>query len=329
MKVINTAEVPAGERFAFWREASLKGPVPFDARCEPGLESEFGAQVKAGDFGPLRVTLMTTTPYSFHRTSKLIRQTDPESFKLTCAARGDGVITQEGRRADFRRGDLILADTSRPYQTELAPDITASQLVILWFPRVLLPLPHRDLRRLTAVRIPGDHGIGALSSQFLLQLAKHRDEFSPSQAARLSTLALDVLTAALASELEEQNALPPHTRRRALLAQIHTFIQANLGDPHLTPDTIAAAHHISVRYLHKLFQQDGHTVAGWIRQRRLERCRRDLADPLLAACPIGAVATRWGFASHAQFTRAFRHAYGMTPRQFREEQAGTTSTTVR
>lgn len=34
--------------------------------------------------------------------------------------------------------------------------------VLLRFSRRLLPLPARDLRRLTAVRIPGDRGIGAL-----------------------------------------------------------------------------------------------------------------------------------------------------------------------
>ncbi|MCG5220618.1 helix-turn-helix domain-containing protein [Streptosporangium soli] len=41
------------------------------------------------------------------------------------------------------------------------------------------------------------------------------------------------------------------------MAQIHAFILQNLGDAHLTPDAIAAAHHISVRYLHKLFHQEG------------------------------------------------------------------------
>ncbi|WP_432423217.1 hypothetical protein [Streptomyces pseudovenezuelae] len=52
------------------------------------------------------------------------------------------------------------------------------------------------------------------------------------------------------------------------MAQIQAFIRDNLGEPYLTPDAIAAAHHISPRYLHKLFQQHGHTVAGRLRERR-------------------------------------------------------------
>jgi transcriptional regulator GlxA family with amidase domain len=58
-------------------------------------------------------------------------------------------------------------------------------------------------------------------------------------------------------------------------------------------------------------------VAGWIRSRRLERCRRDLADPSLAAHPVAAIATRWGFASAADFSRAFRTAHGVPPAEYR------------
>jgi AraC-like DNA-binding protein len=185
-----------------------------------------------------------------------------------------------------------------------------SQLLLLRFPRSLLPLPARDLRRLSA-----------LSSQFLRQLAQRMGELSPSDTGRLSTLTLDVLIAALANALDVQSVVPPHTRQRALMARIHAFVQANLGDTRLTPDAIAAAHHISVRYLHKLFQHDGHTVAGWVRERRLEQCRRDLANPHLAARPINVIAARWGFTSAAHFSQAFRNAYGHSPREFRQQAA--------
>ncbi|MFC8202067.1 hypothetical protein ACFUTV_42815 [Streptomyces sp. NPDC057298] len=84
-------------------------------------------------------------------------------------------------------------------------------------------MPAQELRRLSAVTIPGGKGIGALSSQFLRQLASRMHELSPSDAARLSTLTLDLLTTALADALDTQDAVPPHIRRRALMAQIHAF----------------------------------------------------------------------------------------------------------
>ncbi|TDC36315.1 helix-turn-helix domain-containing protein, partial [Actinomadura sp. KC345] len=228
---------------------------------------------------------------------------------------------QDGRSADFDAGNLVLYDTSRPYLAELASDIPAGQMLVLRFPHSLLPLPARDLRRLTAVRLPCDQGVGALSSQFLLQLARHMDELSPSDTARLSTLALDLLTTALANAVDADSALAPHARQRALMAQIHAFIAEHLGDPHLTPAAVAAAHHISMRYLHKLFHHEGRTVAGWIRERRLDQCRRDLSDPRLTTRPISAIAARWGFTSPAHFSQTFRTAYGLSPRQFRRQYA--------
>jgi len=321
MEVVSTTEVPVEDGFDFWREVNSKLWVPYDLRRDPRWESGFRAQVGISEFGPVQATLITTTPHAVHRTPKLIRQADPGVFKLGCLVRGGGMITQDGRRTEFGVGDLILYDTSRPYLAEFAPDVPVSQLLLLRFPRSLLPLPPRDLRRLSAVRIPGAQGIGALSSQFLLQLARRMDELSPFDTARLSTLTIDVLTAALATALDSDGTVPATTRRRALTAQIHAFVRENLGDPHLTPDAIAAAHHISLRYLHKLFHEDGHTVAGWVRERRLEACRRDLANPDLGNRTINAIAARWGFTSPAHFSQAFRKAYGLSPRQFREQSA--------
>ncbi|MEU8386459.1 helix-turn-helix domain-containing protein [Streptosporangium sp. NPDC048865] len=95
--------------------------------------------------------------------------------------------------------------------------------------------------------------------------------------------------------------------------RVDAFVERHLGDPALTPDGIAAAHGISTRHLYTLFREEGRTVAAWIRERRLERCRRDLADPSLRDRSIHAIAARWGFTDKAHFSRAFRARYDMTP----------------
>ena len=319
MDVISTVDVPTGDRFGFWSEINAKLWVPYDLRCEPELAGKFVARVAISDFGPLQATVITTMPHSVRRTPRLIRQSDPEVFKVGCIVRGGSALTQDDRDSNLGVGDLVLFDTSRPYTAAFRPDVPVSELLLLRFPRSLLPLPSRDLRRVSGRRIPGARGIGALSSQFLLQLARRMAELSPSDTARLATLTLDVLIAALSDALDAEDAVPQHTRRRALTARIDAFIRDNLGDAHLTPDVIAAAHHISPRYLHKLFQQEGRTVGGWVRERRLERCRRDLADPRLAARPIKAIAARSGFTSPAHFSQAFRGRYGLSPTEFRQQ----------
>jgi AraC-like DNA-binding protein len=114
-----------------------------------------------------------------------------------------------------------------------------------------------------------------------------------------------------------QDGAVQDARRGGLMGRIHAFIDAHLGDPALTPATVAAAHHISLRYLHKLFEPEPQGVAGMIRQRRLERCRHDLLDPAQADRPVAGIAARWGFSSAAHFSRVFRDAYGLPPAEFR------------
>ncbi|CAM5589813.1 Helix-turn-helix domain-containing protein OS=Streptomyces alboniger OX=132473 GN=CP975_02665 PE=4 SV=1 [Streptomyces alboniger] len=82
---------------------------------------------------------------------------------------------------------------------------------------------------------------------------------------------------------------------------------------------IAAAHHISLSYLHQIFKEDtpGQTVAAWIRDQRLEGARRDLADPNLGSTPVHTIATRWGMVRASDFGRAFRSAYGVSPMEYR------------
>ncbi|MFF7653109.1 helix-turn-helix transcriptional regulator [Streptomyces sp. NPDC007983] len=71
-----------------------------------------------------------------------------------------------------------------------------------------------------------------------------------------------------------------------------------------------------MRYLHKLFQEQRTTVGRWIRQRRLEECRKELARGGRSSRTVAAVAQHWGFISPAHFSRVFRAAYGMSPREW-------------
>jgi AraC-like DNA-binding protein len=127
---------------------------------------------------------------------------------------------------------------------------------------------------------------------------------------------LDLLGTVLTERLD---TTPPDPDRahRALMLQITSFIEEHLGEADLAPAQIAAAHHISLRQLHKLFHASGTTVAGWIRQRRLERCGHDLRDPRWSGRPVAAIGARWGYPDPAHFSRLFKAAYGVGPRDYR------------
>lgn len=101
------------------------------------------------------------------------------------------------------------------------------------------------------------------------------------------------------------------------LAGLQTTIEQSLSDPGLSPARVAEAHGISTRQLHRVFKRAGTSFSAFVRERRLERCRGDLADPGLRALPMTEIAYRWGFSDSAHFSRCFRAAFGCTARDFR------------
>ena len=81
---------------------------------------------------------------------------------------------------------------------------------------------------------------------------------------------------------------------------------------------VAAGCFLSVRQVQRLFRAHGTTFGEWVRTRRLEAIRRDLADPALRTLPIARIAAAQGFGDPAHLARAFRAEFGESPRQWRQ-----------
>ncbi|MEY2875151.1 MAG: hypothetical protein RLZZ373_2522 [Pseudomonadota bacterium] len=107
-----------------------------------------------------------------------------------------------------------------------------------------------------------------------------------------------------------------HRAKANRFVQVLDYVDHELDDPALAPTSIAHRFGCSVRSLHALFAEHGTSVASEIRQRRLERCRDDLAG-MVRSDRIGELALRWGFSDAAQFSKLFRSKYGVSPRQYR------------
>jgi AraC-like DNA-binding protein len=103
----------------------------------------------------------------------------------------------------------------------------------------------------------------------------------------------------------------------AHLRRVERFVRANLADSDLSPQTIAERCGISVRYLHQLFESQGATVCGWLRQQRLLMCDESLRDPSNRKS-IAEIAYQWGFGDQGQFGRHYRAHFGCTPSDARE-----------
>jgi AraC-like DNA-binding protein len=289
-------------------------PVRLEGVPLPG--PDFRAEVVAGEIGPVHVARMSTSAGVCRRSARLARACDTESYQLDVLAEGEVTVEQDGRRARLVPGDMTLLDPGRPVRYVHS----ATRHVNVVFPRSMLAHRADAFDRLTAVRVPGHRGVGALLSTVARQLPECLDACDSAEAVRLGAAVVDLLAVALAARLDKPSVVSPEARQDVLVRRIHRYIEEHLGDPALAPATIAAAHHISLRYLHKLFQARGTTVGDWVRRRRLDRCRRDLLDPALRGRPVNAVGARWGFPTAAGFNRIFKAAYGRPPGEYRAGQ---------
>jgi acetamidase/formamidase/AraC-like DNA-binding protein len=107
----------------------------------------------------------------------------------------------------------------------------------------------------------------------------------------------------------------------ALLQRIYDTVERKLGDSDITPARVAQLEGISERYLQKLFEATGDNFTHYLRERRLQRCWSDLANPAEAHRSVSDIAFGCGFSDAAHFSRSFRDRFGLSPKAFRQQQA--------
>lgn len=314
--VFRSDDLPAADRFDCWRELVSRTHAPLELRS--AHRADFRASQRVLALGAVSVWPTTFQPVCFRRSPKLIRQSDPEGLHVSLPLSGALRTVRGEEEAEYGPDSLCVVDTSRTVDVHGGDGSLPHTGVGLEVPKALLPLPRNRLNHVTDLRLSAGEGFGALLRQLLTQLARGTDAYQPADGPRLGSVVVDLLSALFAQALEAENSLPPETRQQTLVLRIRAFVRDHLHDPSLTPGAIAAAHHISRSYLYRLFEHEEESISAWIRGQRLECARRDLAEPALGTTPIHAIAARWGFPRAADFTRAFRSAYGIPPRDYRQ-----------
>lgn len=294
-----------------WRDAVSRNLVPLEVL--PRENADFNASLHAVRVGQVQMSVISAEPHSIARSRQHVASDAPDFFQLTLQLTGQGVLTQKDRQARVGPGELVVYDTRRPFTYELDQSHTG---LVLMFPRTMLQLAEPDLARVTATTVPCQTGLGQVVLPFLHGLARQMAHLEARNMPRLAENVVDLVGTLLAEHADVDRTTgedgPGLLTERVLL-----HMEQRLADPGLSPEGIAAAHRISRRYLYKLLAARGYTVSGWIREQRLARCRRDLADPAMDHLPVGAIGGRWGFADPAHFSHAFKAAYGMSPRAAR------------
>ncbi|MEU6535349.1 helix-turn-helix transcriptional regulator [Streptomyces sp. NPDC047000] len=261
----------------------------------------------------------------------------PRTWHLVFATGGPLVLTRDPRPVRVERGSVVLQEPSGCFGLSAVTAAPPVRALILHVPETALALPGEVLHQMSGRPAPTGSGPAALLASFVCGLAAHVRSADARHTAWLGTAAVSLATVFLDSE-----TAPPHDKSHPrpgpavpavpgpvpgpvpsgtdlLVRDIKAYVEHHLHDPDLAPAAIAAAGHISLRYLHHLFRRDGQSVGAFLRERRLEHCKAELSDPAQAQRRVCEIARRWGFRDPAVFNRTFKSAYGVAPGTYRRQ----------
>jgi AraC-like DNA-binding protein len=221
---------------------------------------------------------------------------------------------QDGMDVPCRPGGFVVERSHLPYEFS-DPDTNA-----LWVLRVPASLMHQRLSipdRFASLGFDCSQGAGRLFVDMLRLVPETIEAIHPSGREALGRQLVDLLALTFDNDpriLESRHA----SVKQGHLQRIEHHLRRNLTSNRLSPQAVADACGLSVRYLHQLFQEKGLSMGQWVREQRLVRCDETLRDPR-SRRTIAEIAHFWGFGDQAQFSRHYKARFGRSPRDTRRQ----------
>lgn len=311
--VFDTGELMAGERADATCTAMQENSAPSTVRLED--PASVASLMEVWPYGQTSIFRSRMSGVQLVRTEKQVRRTPSPVLAIAVQETAVARHRQLGVTRLVVPGELMVVDFNSPYDYEWN---TFGSSRCLHVPIDEIGLPYERIRQ--AAAHPERSPVARMLAEHISTLTVRGDELSTDPSAYdLGQVSIDLARAMLASAV-------PDARTRDILAdtvmtRIRTYVRQHLADPALSAESIAVAHGISTRRLYQICAEADVSLEQWIIARRLAGARAQLSRPEARLVPIATVARRWGFVSHAHFSRRFRAAYGVTPSEWRRSRA--------
>lgn len=229
-------------------------------------------------------------------------------FALTTVLDGSETVVSGDEVYNFTKGDVALWQCDAPTWVEIPKFLHKSLILIP--ERVVnhMSLPRRIGR---SFEFLNDSPTAAIMGQLLDYMAQLPGVANAGQHHLRNAL----LQMAIGT-LEGSSVMDRSSTSEALHQQVLDWIDHHIFDEDLSPESIARAHTVSARTLHRAFHTQAHRLAEVIRLRKLERARDLLNDPRRS---VTSVSDRLNFANPSHFSRAFSRQFGMSPSEYRAQ----------
>ncbi|MFT4824604.1 MAG: AraC-like DNA-binding protein [Halioglobus sp.] len=251
----------------------------------------------------------------FRRTEDIDRDSN-DDFLLATQLEGTVLIKEKDVEFTQHPGSISLMSAGEPYtiiHTQKSHRLILHIPNAMYRERILGAQENQDFRP----RLLESGGLTTIVHDMLKSLTFEADNLTVTEQHTLAECLLEMTSAMLRSEVDQEYE-HNHAKQSALFRRILEFMEANFSDCELTPEKIATANGISMRYVHSLFQQAGMTVSKWIWERRLKATREDLLDLSMTHMRVSEIAYRRGFNDPAHFSRAFKSRFDISPSKLRQ-----------
>ena len=277
-------------------------------------QDRFSGNVLHCHLGNLDFSRITSSSEFTERTSRHVRKDGRDGFVLVNVRNGVVQLKQRGRDREIPTGAFALFDLNSPWTWE---HVRQTEIINLTIPAFMLRSRLRTVDQLVCIPTDGKTGLWGITSDLMRSLSEQLASVTSPAAYSYSSHLVELIALALEAGdidlLESENT----SVRTALRRRCIGFMRANLADQALDPERISSSMGISVRYLHRVFQDESETVCASLRELRLDAAHKALATPANGRIAISEIALRSGFKSPAHFAAAFKGKYGISATEWR------------
>lgn len=273
--------------------------------------STFTVEARARSLRGFSLARLVTTAGAaqLHRVDGDIARDNRAAYAFYLPMRGYQEIQQFNRVQRCSEDSLIIVSTSEPF-LQLKPGDNDTICLLVGSDFVDRRALH--VEDLCARAVPASSGLPRLFRDSLIALEREscnmRDDQFLNAVHAISELGI------LAAGNREDLAADSKSIRACNLANAKRIIRRRLTEPTLTLLDIATECGLSLRYLHKLFQEDGRSMNEYLMSERLQYAR-NLLQRASANATVTDICFASGFSNASQFSTAFRRAFGVCPRE--------------
>jgi AraC family transcriptional activator of tynA and feaB len=276
-------------------------------------DARFNGEIRRASLSRVDITNFVTDGEIACRQKQHIARDEEDFFLFDLSCAGTSTYEQYNRKCDLPPNHYTLLYTASPYSFSHRERVNALCVKI---PSAALESRVGDPHSLCGIAKPIVSGLSRVTADLLISIVSHAGHFSSDASYTLEGNVLDLIGLVLAAD-QSKVALRGSSVRWAIHRRAVTYIKESLGNSSLNPEIIASAVGVSVRYLHRVFEDAEESVAETLARLRLEKARVELADPRLLPCSIKEIAFRNGFKTQSHFASAFRARFGATPKEIR------------